>query len=74
MDKEQIKKELEENGVVLSDAELDALIAEYNSGELNEDNLEEIAGGYIRFNPNNPVTRWILEKLGLLGKNNRKRW
>lgn len=71
MNREEIKKELEKNGVVLSDAELDAMIAEYNSGELSEANLETVAGGYVR--PGNPLVDWILEKLGLKG-NNRRRW
>ena len=72
MDKEQIKKELEENGVVLSDKELDAMIAEFNAGELHEENLEEVAGGYIKPG-RNPLVDWILEKLGLKGNSGRKR-
>ena len=74
MDKEQIKKELEKDGVVLSDAELDTLIAEYNSGELNEENLEEVAGGYIKPGAGNALVDWILDKLGLKKKTNKKKF
>ena len=48
------------------------MIAEFNAGELHEENLEEVAGGYIKPG-RNPLVDWILEKLGLKGNSGRKR-
>ncbi len=55
-------------GIALTEADLKAVRSEYGSGELSEDNLEEVAGGILfrpirPISPKNPVVTWIVRKL-----------